>query len=120
MVTCGALVQKVSEASRQLAAEGVSVEIVDIRTINPLDTETILESVKKTSKVLVAHEDTRFQGFGGEVAAHIAEFAFEYLDGPVRRLGGSDTPVPFSAVMEEVALPQAAGIKKAILDLAAY
>ncbi len=120
VVTWGALVQKVSEASRQLAAEGISVEIIDIRTINPLDTETIMESVKKTSKVLVAHEDTRFQGFGGEIASHIAEFAFEYLDGPVRRLAGSDTPVPFSAPMEEVALPQTPGIKQAIMDLAAY
>ena len=120
VVTWGALVQKSLEAARKMEKEGVSVEIIDIRTINPLDTETIINSVKKTNKVLVAHEDTRFQGFGAEVSAQIAEFAFEYLDGPVRRLGGTDTPIPFSPVLEEEALPQTENITEALRDLAAY
>ncbi len=120
VVTWGALVQKSMEAARQLDKEGISVEVVDIRTINPLDTGTIIASIKKTNKVLVAHEDTRFQGFGAEISAQIAEFAFEYLDGPVRRLGGSDTPVPFSPVLEDEALPQTDNITEALRDLAAY
>ncbi len=120
VVTWGALVQKSLEAARKMEKEGVQVEVIDIRTINPLDTETIINSVKKTNKVLVAHEDTRFQGFGAEVSAQIAEFAFEYLDGPVRRLGGTDTPIPFSPVLEEEALPQTEDITEALQDLVAY
>ncbi len=120
VITWGALVQKSLEAARELAKEGVSVEIIDIRTINPLDTEAILASVRKTGKVIVAQEDTRFHGFAAEISAQIAERAFEHLDAPVRRIGGSDTPMPFSAVLEEVALPQTATIVKALRDLAAY
>ncbi|NOG45962.1 MAG: tungsten formylmethanofuran dehydrogenase [Calditrichaeota bacterium] len=120
VITWGALVQKSLEAAREMAKQGISIEIVDIRTINPLDTETILASVKKTSKVLVAHEDNRFHGFGGEVAAHIAEFAFEHLDAPVKRLGGEDTPVPFNAKMEEICLPQTSWILEALKELAEY
>ncbi len=120
VVTWGALVQKSMEAARRLEKEGVTVEVVDIRTVNPLDMEAIIESVKKTGKVLVAHEDTRFQGFGAEIAAQIADQAFEYLDGPVQRLAGTDTPIPYSPVLEEAALPQTADIEKAIRDLAAY
>ena len=120
VVTWGALVQKSMEAARRLEKEGVTVEVVDIRTVNPLDMEAIIESVKKTGKVLVAHEDTRFQGFGAEIAAQIADQAFEYLDGPVQRLAGTDTPIPYSPVLEEAALPQTADIEKAIRDLSAY
>ncbi len=120
VVTWGALVQKSLEAARQMEKEGISVEVIDIRTINPLDTEAIINSVKKTNKVLVAHEDTRFQGFGAEISAQIAEIAFEYLDGPVRRLGGTDTPIPYSPVLEEEALPQTENITEALRDLAAY
>lgn len=120
VVTWGALVQKSLEAARELKKQGINVEVVDIRTINPLDSETILQSVKKTSKVLVAHEDTRFQGFGAEISAQIAEFAFEHLDAPVRRVGGEDTPIPFSPVLEEVCLPQTSWLLKALEELAAY
>ncbi len=120
VVTWGALVQKSIEAARQLEKEGISVEVIDIRTVQPLDTETIIASIKKTSKVLVAHEDTRYQGFGGEIASHIAEFAFEYLDGPVKRLAGAHTPIPFSPVLEEAALPQTGDILKSLKELAAY
>ena len=120
VITWGALVQKSLEAARELAKQGISVEVVDIRTINPLDTDTILASVKKTSKVLVAHEDSRFHGFGAEISAHIAEFAFEYLDAPVKRLGAEDTPVPFNAKMEEICLPQTSWLLKAMQELAEY
>lgn len=120
IITWGAIVQKSIEASRELAKEGISVEIVDLRTINPLDSETILNSVKKTSKVLVAHEDSLFQGFGGEISAQIAEFAFEHLDAPVKRIGALDIPIGFSAVLEQVTLPQTNWIEKALKDLAEY
>ncbi len=120
IVCWGALVHKSLEAARILEEEGVSAEVIDIRTINPLDVETIVNSVKKTSKVLIAHEDTRFQGFGAEIAATVAEEAFEYLDGPVKRLGGADTPVPFSPVLEKAALPQIEDVVKAARILMAY
>ncbi len=120
VITWGALVQKSIEAAKVLKKENISVEIVDIRTINPLDSETIVESVKRTGKAIVVHEDTRFQGFGAEIASHIAEFAFEYLDAPVKRLAGKDTPIPFSAVLEEEALPQIDDIVVSLRELAQY
>ncbi len=120
VITWGALVHKSLEAARTLKAEGVSVEVIDIRTINPLDFDTIRTSLEKTGKALVVHEDTRFSGFGAEIAAQISEFVFEYLDGPVRRLAAADTPVPFSAVLEEEMLPQTSDIIAAIRDLARY
>ncbi len=116
VVTYGALVQKSIEAARQLTKEGYEIEILDIRSIVPLDKELILESVKKTNKVLVAHEDSIFQGFGAEIAAHIAEFVFEHLDAPVQRLGGKDLPVGFSSILEDSTLPQ----NKDVLDKLKY
>lgn len=120
IITWGALVQKSLEAARDAAREGVEVEVVDIRTINPLDSETIIASVKKTGKVIVAHEDTLFHGFGGEIVAQISDKAFEYLDAPIKRVAGEDTPVPFNAKMEVVCLPQTKWIADAIKELAAY
>ncbi len=120
IITWGALVQKSIEASRELAKDDVSIEIIDLRTINPLDSKTILDSVKKTSKVLVAHEDSLFQGFGGEIVSQIAEFAFEHLDAPIKRIGARDLPVGFSAVLEQVTLPQTDWIVKALKELAEY
>lgn len=120
VITWGALVQKSMEAAMQLQKEGVDAEIIDIRTINPLDTETILESVKKTGKVMIAHEDTRFHGFGAEIASHIAEFAFEHLDAPVKRLAGKNIHIPFNAILEEATLPQKDQIIEALRELAAY
>jgi len=113
-------VHKSLEAARLLEKEGLQIEVIDIRTINPLDMETIANSVKKTSKVLIVHEDTRFHGFGAEIAAQIAEQAFEFLDGPVRRVAGADTPVPFSSVLEKAALPQTEDIVKAARELESY
>jgi len=120
VVTWGALVQKSLEAARELEKEGIGVEVIDIRTINPLDMETIRASVRKTSKVLVAQEDTRYHGFAAEISAQIAEQVFEHLDAPVKRIGGSDTPIPFSAVLEEVALPQTSWLLRELRELAAY
>lgn len=120
VVTWGALVQKTVEAVRMLSSDDLSVEIIDIRTIVPLDMDTIRRSVQKTGKVLIAHEDTLFQGFGAEIGAQIAETCFEYLDAPVMRIGGSDTPVPYSPVLEKQALPQTDWLYNALRKLAAY
>ena len=98
------------EAAEKLAEEGASVEVVDLRTLLPLDRETVCESVKKTSKVLLLHEDTRTGGLAGELAISITESVFEYLDGPIVRVTAPDTPVPFSAPLEEAFLPNAAKV----------
>ena len=105
IVTYGAMVWVALEAADQLAEDGASVEVVDLRTLLPLDRETVCESVKKTSKVLLLHEDTRTAGMAGELAISITESVFEYLDGPVVRVTAPDTPVPFSPPLEEAFLP---------------
>lgn len=105
IVTYGAMVWVALEAAEKLAEEGASVEVVDLRTLLPLDRETVCESVKKTSKVLLLHEDTRTAGLAGELAISITESVFEYLDGPVVRVTAPDTPVPFSPPLEEAFLP---------------
>lgn len=109
------------EAAQTLAAEGVSVEVVDLRTLRPLDTKMILASVRRTGKALIVHEDNLFGGFGGEVAAIIAEHAFEDLDGPVMRIGGPDVPaMPFAHSLEAAFMPSPASIATAMRRLAAY
>jgi 2-oxoisovalerate dehydrogenase E1 component beta subunit len=95
------------EVADKLAEEGASVEIVDLRTLMPLDRDTVCASVKKTGKVLLVHEDTRTGGMAGELAASITENVFEYLDGPILRVTAPDTPVPFSPPLEEAFLPNA-------------
>jgi 2-oxoisovalerate dehydrogenase E1 component beta subunit len=95
------------EAAAQLEEEGASVEVVDLRTLLPLDRETVCESVRKTSKVLLLHEDTRTGGMAGELAASITESAFEYLDAPIVRVTAPDTPVPYAAALEDAFLPNA-------------
>jgi len=120
VVTWGAMVYTAAEAAETLAADGVSVEIVDLRTLIPWDKDAVLASVTKCSKVLVLHEDTRTGGFGAEIAATIAEEAFENLDAPVRRIGAPDTPVPFSPPLEKAFIPQVAGVVAALRELAEY
>lgn len=120
VITWGALVQRSVEAAKEMEKEGISVEVVDIRTLNPLDTERIFESVKKTNKVLVAHEDNLFGGFGGEVASRIADECFMYLDGPVRRLGAKDCHIPFNWDLESVILPQKDDVVQVLKDLVAF
>ena len=108
------------EAAELLAKEGIEAEVVDLRTLLPLDRETILASVRKTNKVLVVHEDTRTGGIAGEIAAIVCEEAFEDLDGPVLRVTALDTPVPYSPPLEERFLPNLQSVAKAARELAKY
>jgi 2-oxoisovalerate dehydrogenase E1 component beta subunit len=105
IITYGAMVWTALEAAEKLAEEGASVEVVDLRTLVPLDRDTICASVRKTSKALLLHEDTRTGGMGGELAAIITEHVFEYLDGPIVRVTAPDTPIPYSPPLEEAFLP---------------
>ncbi len=107
VVTYGAMVYAAEEAANELAREGISMEIVDLRTLLPIDEETILASVRKTSKAILLHEATLTGGIGGELAARIAEKAFEHLDGPVLRIAAPDCPVPYSPPLEDAFLPNA-------------
>ena len=107
IITYGAMVWVALEAAEKLAEEGIDIEVVDLRTLLPLDRATVCESVKKTSKVLLLHEDTRTGGMAGELAATLTETVWDYLDGPIVRVTAPDTPVPFSAPLEEAFLPNA-------------
>ena len=120
VVTWGAMVYTADEAAARLGEDGVSVEVLDLRTLIPWDRERVLDSVRRCSKVLVLHEDTRTGGFGAEIAATIAEQSFEYLDAPVRRLAAPDSPVPFSPVLEKAYIPQVDDVVAALRELAAY
>jgi len=120
VITWGAMVYTAEEAAQQLDADGVSVEIVDLRSVMPWDKAAVLESARKTSKVLVLHEDTRTGGFGAEIAASISEEAFEDLDAPVKRIAAPDTPVPFSPVLEKAFIPQVDDVVAGLRELAAY
>src|SRR5213593_4127906 len=115
IITYGAMVYTAEEAATAVAErDGTSAEIVDLRTITPWDRQAVLDSVAKTSKVIVLHEDTHTSGFGAEIAATIAEEAFEDLDGPVARVTAPDTPVPFSPPLEKAFLPQVEDVAAAI------
>jgi 2-oxoisovalerate dehydrogenase E1 component beta subunit len=121
VVAYGLMLHLALEAAEHLAADGISVEVVDLRSLNPLDKETILSSVKKTSKALIVHEDNLTMGLGAEIAAIIAGEAFEYLDAPVMRLGAPDIPaVPFSRPMQDFFMPNVEKIERAIRKLASY
>ncbi|HYI73906.1 MAG TPA: alpha-ketoacid dehydrogenase subunit beta [Gaiellaceae bacterium] len=120
VVTWGAMVYTATEAADELANEGFEVEVLDLRTLIPWDKAKVLESVRRCSKVLVLHEDTRTGGFGGEIAATIAEEAFEDLDAPVMRVAAPDTPVPFSPPLEKAFIPQVEDVAKALRQLTAY
>ena len=117
----GLMLHEALRAAEMVAPEGIDVEVVDLRTLAPLDKETILASVKKTSKVVIVHEDNKTGGLAGEIAAIIAEEAFEYLDGPITRVCAPDVPgVPFSHPMQDFFMPNADKIAAAIRQLAAY
>jgi 2-oxoisovalerate dehydrogenase E1 component beta subunit len=120
IVTYGAMVHKSVEAAETLERDGVSVEIIDLRTLLPMDDEAIIESVKKTGKLLVVHEDTRTGGIAGEIAMRVSEAAFEWLDGPMLRVTAIDAPVPYSGSLEDYFLPQTDDIVEAARYLAAY
>ena len=100
VIATGRMVQEALKAADDLAAKGISVEVVDPRTLSPLDSETIINSVKKTGRAVVAQEAVRFCGYGAELAAQIADEAFDYLDAPIKRIGGPFSPVPFAPNLE--------------------
>jgi 2-oxoisovalerate dehydrogenase E1 component beta subunit len=117
----GLMLHHALEAADTLAAEGVDAEVVDLRTLRPLDQETILASARKTGKVLIVHEDNLTGGLGGEIAALIGQHAFEYLDAPITRLAGPDAPaMPYAAALEAAFMPSAQSIAEAMRALAAY
>lgn len=119
--TYGLMVHHCLEAAQTLEGEGIDVEVVDLRTLRPMDMACVLESTMKTGKVLVVHEDNKVGGIGGEVAATIAEDAFEYLDAPVRRLAGPEVPaMPFSPPLEALYMLDSTKVADAIRRLAAY
>lgn len=120
LITYGMMVQRSLEAALKLEDKGLSVEVIDLRTLNPLDTETMLKSVKKTGKVLIVHEDNLTCGFGAELAAIIAKESFQYLDAPIQRIGAKDTPVPYAPALEDAVLPGERNITKALEELAGY
>ena len=120
VITYGAMVHNALEAATVLAEEGIDLEVLDLRTLLPLDKERVLESVKKTSKVILLHEDVRTGGMAGELAAIIAEEAFEYLDGPIMRITAPDTPVPYSPPLEEFFFPKTSDIIRVAKQLATY
>jgi 2-oxoisovalerate dehydrogenase E1 component len=120
IVTFGALVQRSFEAAKRLEKEGVSVELIDLRTVAPYDWERIAESVKKTSRAVVAHEDSLSFGYGAEIAARISDELFEYLDAPVRRVGATDTFVAYAPQCEDFILPQIEDVEKAVAELMKY
>jgi len=120
IITYGSMVHPAFEVANRMSTKGISVEILDLRSLLPLDREAILATARKTGKVVVAHEATRTGGVGGEVGAIIAESAFDRLDGPILRVTAPDTPVPFSAPLEEAFLPNADRIAAAVERLAAY
>jgi 2-oxoisovalerate dehydrogenase E1 component beta subunit len=120
VIAYGALVHKALEAAESLASKGVSAEVIDLRTVYPLDEETVLRSIEKTSRALVVSESYRFVGIAAEVAATIAEKAFEHLDAPVERLSPPNMPVPFSPTLEDAFLPQVSDIEAAVERLSAW
>ncbi len=120
IVTWSAMVWKALEAAEQLAAEGISVEVIDLRSLLPLDDEALVATVKKTNRLLVAHEDTRTGGVAGEIVARINELAFEWLDAPVRRVAAHDVPLPYAPTLEDYVLPQTEDLVAACRWLIAY
>ena len=120
IVTYGALVQRSFEAAKRLEKEGISVELIDLRTLVPYDWERVAESVKKTNRVIVAHEDSISYGYGAEIAARISDELFEYLDAPVRRVGATDTFVGYAPQLEDFILPQIEDVERAAAELMKY
>jgi 2-oxoisovalerate dehydrogenase E1 component beta subunit len=120
LITYGSQLREALTAADRLAGDGIEVDVLDLRSLKPLDTEAILASARKTGKVLIVHAANRLAGVGAEIAALIADEAFEWLDGPVRRLGGLDTPIPFSPPLEDAYRPNADKIYLAARELAAF
>ena len=117
IITWGSLVQKSIEASKNI---GLSAEIIDLRTLNPLDIETVLSSIQKTNRALIVHEDNLTNGFGAEIAAQISDEGFEYLDSPIKRVASKDAPIAYSSVLEYELLVQTSWIETALKELVEY
>src|SRR4029453_1101190 len=118
LVATAIMVHRALEAAQVLAQEGIEAEVIDLRTLRPLDTETIIESVKKTSRLACVYEGVKTLGIGAEISAMIAESeAFDYLDAPILRLGGAEAPIPYNPVLEKAAVPQTNGIVSAVRNL---
>jgi 2-oxoisovalerate dehydrogenase E1 component beta subunit len=120
IISYAAMMHTSLEAAEALAKEGIEAEVIDLRTLLPLDEETILQSVKKTNRCMVVHEDTKTGGIAGEIAAILCEKAFGDLDGPLLRVTALDTPVPYSPPLEEYFLPNAKKVFDAAKELARY
>jgi 2-oxoisovalerate dehydrogenase E1 component beta subunit len=120
VITYGAMVYIALDAAKELEKEGIDLEVLDLRSLLPYDREAVLETARKTSKVILLHEDTRVGGFAGELAALISEEAFDYLDGPIRRITAPDTPVPYSPPLEEFFLPKVSDVLRVARELYAY
>lgn len=117
IVTWSAMVNKSLEAAKQLAQDGIEAEVLDLRSIAPLDTGAILDSVARTNRLVIVHEEVLTAGFGGEIAALVADKGFDLLDAPIKRVAPPDTPVPFSPVLEQAFIPQAPAIVAAVKEL---
>jgi 2-oxoisovalerate dehydrogenase E1 component len=120
VVTCGAVVKRSLDAARQAEARGISVEVIDLRSLNPLDMETIAASVRKTNRVVIAHEDSLSWGIGSEIAARIADELFTYLDAPIRRVASLDTWVAYAPQVEDAILPQTENVLEAVLRISEF
>ena len=120
IVTYASTVWKALEAAEQMAAEGISVEVIDLRSLAPMDDEAIFRTVKKTNRLLIVHEDTRTGGIAGEITARVNETCFEWLDAPVLRVTAADIPLPYAPALEDYVLPQTADIVRAVRRLTAY
>jgi 2-oxoisovalerate dehydrogenase E1 component beta subunit len=120
VITYGVGVHLAIEAADTIDREGVSVEVLDLRTIVPMDKEAIARSVAKTNKVLIVHEDNKTGGVGAEIAATIAEDHFEQLDGPIMRVAAADTHIPYAPTLEEAVIPNVDDVLAALRKLAAY
>jgi pyruvate/2-oxoglutarate/acetoin dehydrogenase E1 component len=120
IITYGMMVHESAHAAELLAQDGIDIEILDLRTLLPLDEDAIIDSVKKTGRALIVHEDTRTGGLAGEIAMRISERAFEWLDAPILRVTALDTPVPYSPPLEDYFLPQVDDIVKAVRYMVSY
>jgi pyruvate dehydrogenase E1 component beta subunit len=117
LVAWGGMVSVCEEAAEELASDGIEAEIIDPRTLAPFDKETVLESVKKTGRLVIVHEAPKTGGFGGEIAGIVAEEGFDFLDAPIRRIGAPDTPVPYAPVLEDAYIPDAERIIRTVKDM---
>ena len=120
IVTWGALVHKSLEAAKELEAKNKSIEVIDLRTLAPFDMDAIGESLAKTNRILIAHEETKISGFAGEIAARINEECFDFLDAPILRVAAKDVHVAYSPDLEEEILPQSSDIVEALNKLLEY